>query len=173
MADDDSKLGRSPNTSIAEIPNTGAALSLSDLSPLLAAELAAGLSSPTTIRTRYGLTKEQWDLLRTNQSFRGILKEALRDWRGDLNAGRRITLKAETLLEELLPELYQMVKSEAVPSSEKINAIKQLADLAGRSAKTMAPTGGGAGGGFTLNINLGKGPDNTVTINAVPEPASG
>ncbi len=168
---DDTKLGSLPNTSPAVIPNTDASLELRAVSPLLAAELAAGLSSPKTVRTRFGLSSAQWDILRTNPTFRSMLKDALLKWRGDLNAGARITLKAEVLLEELLPKLYDMVNSDAVPSSEKINAIKQLADLAGRNSKKEG-TPAGNSNGFVLNINVG-GDKKTVTIDATPEPKDG
>lgn len=143
------------------IPGAGAELTLSDLSPMVAAELAAGLSSPKTIRERYGLSMAQWQMLAKNESFRRMLAEAITRFKGDLNAGARITLKAETLLEDAMPELYHVAKSQLAPATDKINAIKQLAELAGRGPKATQQAPGGSSG-FVLNINVGKGQGVTI-----------
>jgi hypothetical protein len=86
--------------------------------------------------------------------FRGMLADALKTFRGPLNAGARITKKAEVLLEDAMPDLYDMAKARETPSSERIKAIQTLADLAGRG-KSATPAAPGTGGGFTLNINIG------------------
>ena len=143
-----------PDQQVA-IPETEAFLTISDLSPQIAAELAAELSSPTTIRKRYGLTHDQWEMLKRNRVFREMLKEAIGKFRGDLNAGARITLKAEVLLEDAMPDLYNIAKNALTPASERINAIKELRELSGRNAKKT--DGAAAGGGFVLNINLSNG----------------
>ena len=145
-----------------DLPNIPATpgLTLTDLSPTVAAELAAGLSSPQSVRERYGITPAQWALLAKNPTFRQMLAEAIQRFKGDLNAGNRITLKAEVLLEDAMPELYHLAKDKLVPSAERISAIKQLAELAGRNAKK--DDGSRAGGGFVLNINVGKGQGITI-----------
>jgi hypothetical protein len=148
------------NTSVT-VPGTGTAIELGDLKASIVAELAAELCTPEDIRKRYGLTKAQWDLLRTNPVFRGMLKEALVTWRGTLAAGARITKKAEIMLEDTMPELYGLARNVTIPSAERIKAIQTLADLAGRSAKTAAPTGAAAQG-FTLNIQFADNKSNVV-----------
>ena len=145
-------------------------LGLNDLSPTIAAELAAQLSSPDTIRKRYCLTTEQWKKLTKSPVFREMVKEQLRNFRGDMAAGKRITVKAEILLEDAMPELYHIAKDSKVPSAERVNAIKQLGELAGRGKQGNLPAGSG-GGGFVLNINIGK--DKGITINGTAEPSDG
>jgi len=157
--------GPTANTSVT-VPGTGTTIELGDLKASMAAELAAELDTPDSVRKRYGLSKEQWDLLRKNPTFRGMLKDALTTWRGSLAAGARITKKAEIMLEDLLPELYGIIKDGTTPSSERIKGIQTLADLAGRSAKTTAPAGP-AQGGFTLNMQFGG--DKTISINGKPD----
>src|SRR5271166_1095133 len=150
----------SANTSVT-VPGTGTSIELGDLKASIAAELAAELSTPEDIRKRYGLSRAQWDKLRTNPMFRGMVRDALQTFRGSLAAGARITKKAEIMLEDSLGELYGIINDETTPSSERIKGIQTLADLAGRSAKA-APSAAPQQAGFTLNIQFGN--DKTVTI---------
>jgi hypothetical protein len=150
----------SANTSVT-VPGTGTAIELGDLKASIAAELAAELCGPEDIRKRYGLTKGQWDTMRTNPMFRGMVRDALQTFRGPLAAGQRITKKAEIALEDALPELYLMAKDTSTPVASRIDAIQTLADLAGRSAKAV-PNAAPAQQGFTLNIQFGN--DQKVTI---------
>src|SRR5882672_1127903 len=151
------------NTSVT-VPD----LTLKDLSATVAAELAAGLSSAETIRKRFGLTAPQWRQLTQNGYFRGMVKDALKSFQGDLNAGRRITLKAEVMLEDSLEDLYAIVKTKDVPSGERIKAVQTMAELAGRGKGTNATVDPNAPKqqGFTLNINVGGGKD--VIIQGTP-----
>ena len=158
MSDDETG---SANTSVT-VPGTGTAIELGDLKASIAAELAAELCGPEDIRKRYGLTKGQWETLRTNPMFRGMVKDALQTFRGALNAGARITKKAEIMLEDSLGDLHGIISNKETPSSERIKGIQTLADLAGRSAKTQAPAAPGANQGFVLNIQFGD--NKNVTI---------
>ena len=142
----------SANTSVA-VPD----LTFGDLSATVAAELATGLSTAETIRKRFGLSLPQWKQLTQNDYFRGMVKESMRAFQGDLNAGKRITLKAEIRLEDSLAELYGLVKDKAVPSGERIKAVQTMADLAGRNSKNAVDPNAPKVSGFTLNINVGDG----------------
>lgn len=140
-----------------QIPDADASVDLSHLNAHIASELALGLSDATSIRERYGITAAQWDHLRKNPAFRGMLVEAIQRFRGDANAGERIKLKSDIVLEDAIPAYDKMIHNAEIPASERINAGKLLAQLAGRTNKEgTAPA---ASGGFTLNINLegGKG----------------
>lgn len=152
-----------------EVTTQQDSLELQDLSPMIAAELAAGLSEPKTIRERYNLSLGQWKALCASPTFRGMLREAVTKFRGDMNAGARITLKAEVLLEDAMPEIYHIIKNPLAANADKINALKQLSELAGRVSKAVANPASGTGG-FTLNINVGKGQG--VTIEGKPEPVN-
>ena len=132
-------------------------LTFGDLSATVAAELAAGLSSAETIRKRFGLSLPQWKQLTQNEYFRGMVKESLRAFQGDLNAGKRITLKAEIMLEDSLADLYGIVKDKAIPSGERIKAVQTMADLSGRNSKNATDPNAPKVAGFTLNINVGDG----------------
>ncbi len=148
------------NTSIV-VPGTETTLELGDVSASIAAELASELSTPEDIRKRYGFTKSQWDRLKANPMFRGMVADAVKTFRGPLQAGARITKKAEILLEDTLPDLYSIARNKETPSGERIKAVQALADLAGRTKKE-SPEGGGKTAGFTLNINIPGGAPVTI-----------
>lgn len=150
------------------VPGTDVSLPLSSLSAQIATELAAGLSDAKGIRERYGVSSDQWDKLRVNPAFRRMVEEALQTWTGDLNAGQRITKKAEILLEDALPVLDTLAHSIQVPPETRINAIKQMESLTGRKAKDAANAQAGNTAPFVLNINIGEG--RALTIEGTAEP---
>lgn len=144
-------------------------LDLEHLSATICAELAAGLSDGAGIRAKYNISQAQWDSLKVNPAFRKMLAEAFQDWHGDINAGKRITKKAEIMLEDSLPVLYQIAHDPESPRQQKIDSIKQMAVLAGKTnSKGEAAVGGGGPAGAVINIQIvtKDGPQNGVTIDA-------
>ncbi len=161
----------SANTSAGQqvaIPDADASVDLSMLNAHIAAELAAGLSTAADVREKYGISDAQWKTLASSRAFRDMLAEAVREWRGDLNAGARIQKKADIVLEDALPAYDAMIHSKDTPAQARIDAGKLLAQLAGRTAKQVE--GGGGGGGFVLNINLGDAAKN-ITVEGTALPA--
>lgn len=144
-----------PNT-LVKPAGLDASLELSDLSAQIVTELAAGLSDSDAIRERYGISEAQWELLKSNKAFRNMLTEAVQTWRGDMNAGQRITKKSEIVLEDSIPVLYEIAHNPELAPAARIDAIKQMSVLAGKTGKEGAGGGSGAGG-FALNINIGGG----------------
>jgi len=138
------------------IANFDADLELKHLSASICAELAAGLSDADGIKKKYNIDDKQWNLLRKSHVFRKMLKEALEKFAGDMNAGRRITVKSEIALEDSIPTLYGMIHDREVPSAQRIDGVKTLAMLAGRTQKT-ADGGGAATSGFNINIQIQTG----------------
>jgi hypothetical protein len=151
-----------PKTSLqVQLPGADVGLDLSSLNAHIAAELAAGLSDAAAVRERYGISQAQWDVLKASPVFRGMLGEAVRELRGDLNAGNRIQKKADIVIEDAIPAYDSMIHNSDIPAQARIDAGKLLAQLAGRTAK-QGEGGAPAGGGFTLNINLGGGREKLV-----------
>ena len=145
-------------------------LDLEHLSATIAAELAAGLSDGAGIRVKYKITQSQWDHLKVNPAFRSMLAEAMRDWSGDLNSGKRITKKAEIMLEDSLPVLYEIAHDQESPRQQKIDSIKQMAVLAGKTNSRGEAAGGPVGpAGAVININIvtKDGVKEGVTIDAM------
>lgn len=161
----------SANTKVM-VPGTEVGLDLSHLNAHIAAELAAGLSDAAAIRQRYGISQAQWETLKKTPAFRNMLAEAIQKLQGDLNAGKRITIKSEIALEDSIPVLYEIAHDKDAQSNARVDAVKTMAALAGRNAKEGQ--GGTAGPGFSININFsgddGKTKKVIIDGHALPEP---
>lgn len=150
------------------------AVGLEDLSATICAELAAGLADADGIKEKYKISNRRWSVLKNSPAFRNMLKDAIQAWTGDLNAGKRITKKAEIMLEDSMPVLHAIAHDQNVPSQQKIESVKQMAALAGRNTREAANLAGGDGK-TTINIHIdtGKEESQTVTIDAVHTPELG
>jgi len=156
-----------PAENVVVIPGTGTELSLTDLSPQIATELAAQLLDAEGVCDKYGLTTIQWDRLRNNPIFRGMLKEAMASWHGDLNADRRITKKAEIVLEEAIPMLDTMIHNHQLHPDIRLSAVKQVESLTGRKTQAVVP----GSGLFALTINIAEHKGVTIEGEAVVDDA--
>ena len=147
-------------------------LSLSHLSATICAELAAGLADVEGIKEKHELSDAQWDRLKVTPAFRNMLKDALQKLSGDMNAGKRIMMKAEILLEDSLPVLDRVIHNSDGSTQSKIDSIKQLTILAGKTGKIDAE-GHNIGQGFnvSIHINTGEGRETQpiTIVNAEPE----
>lgn len=139
------------------VPVFGTDLELSHLSATICAELAAGLLDSEGAREKYNITEEQWDRLRQNPVFRRMLKASLEVFAGDMNAGKRITVKSEVALEDSIQILYQIAHNPELNPANRIDAVKTMAQLAGRNQKDAGQ--GAAGGGFNVAIHINTGDD--------------
>ncbi len=147
-------------------------LGLSHLSATICAELAAGLADVEGIKEKHELSDAQWDRLKVTPAFRNMLKDALQKLSGDMNAGKRIMMKAEILLEDSLPVLDRVIHNREGSTQSKIDSIKQLTVLAGKTGK-IDGEGNNIGQGFnvSIHINTGEGRETQpiTIVNAEPE----
>jgi len=132
-------------------------------------ELAAGLSDPESVCTKYNITPAQWERLKINETFVGMMKEASVAFAGDINAGKRITKKAEILLEESLPILHKIMSRPDASTQSVLDTVKQLGVLAGRTARGAEVGAGGGGSGFNVAIHINTGGDDARVEGAVIE----
>lgn len=155
----------------ANLPTALPSLGISSLSANICAELAAGLSDVEGIKARYELSDEQWNRLKTSPVFREMLKESIARLRGDLNAGKRITIKSEIALEDSIPLLHRWAHDNEIAISNRLDAIKQMGVLAGRNGREAGQgQGGPAGPGFNINITV-KGHSRRESIEVMSTPA--
>lgn len=146
------------------VPVYDVELELAHLNASICAELAAGLSDVEGVREKYGISEAQWEVLKKSQAFRNMLKEAISTFSGEMNAGRRITVKAEVALEDSIPVLYQIAHNPETNPANRVDAVKMMAQLAGRNQKEAAGSGGGGGFNVTIEINTGESRSAPVTI---------
>lgn len=146
---------------------------LEHLSATICAELAAGLADADGIKDKYAISDKTWIQLKNSKAFRSMLKEAVQDWGGDLNAGKRITKKAEIMLEDSMKILFEIAHDCEKPSQQRIDSVKQMSALAGRNARDALDGKGGAGAAsINIHIDTGGGESKTVTIDAQALPAA-
>lgn len=144
-------------------------LELAHLSPLICMEIAAGLSDPESVCEKYSITPAQWDRLKINPTFVGMMKEAASAFTGDINAGKRITKKAEILLEESLPILHKIMTRKEASTQAVLDVVKQLGTLAGRTGRGEAGGKGLVGDGFNVAIHINTGRDDARVEGAIIE----
>jgi len=133
-------------------------LELAHLSPLICLEIAAGLSDPKSVCKKYEITPEQWERLKINPTFVSMMQEATLTFTGDANAGKRITKKAEILLEESLPILHRIMTRADASTQSVLDTVKQLTVLSGRTQRKAEGTGDKEGGfNVAIHINTGEG----------------
>ncbi len=131
-------------------------LSFTHLSPTICAELAAGLISIPDVPDKYDMSAAQWARLMASPFFVSMLKEAGQKFKGDLNSANRITLKSEIMLEDSLPILDTIIHNGDGSTQSRLDGIKQLSVLAGRTQNKVGEKGGG-GAGFAVNIHINTG----------------
>lgn len=139
-------------------------LELAHLSPLICMELAAGLSDPESVCSKYSITPSQWERLKINPTFVGMMKEASVAFAGDINAGKRITKKAEILLEESLPILHKIMSRADASTQSVLDTVKQLGVLAGRTGRGAEGSALATGSGFNVAIHINTGGDEPTRI---------
>jgi hypothetical protein len=132
------------------------ALDIEHLSATICAELAAGLATAAEIRSKYQISQSQWDRLKKSPAFRSMLAEAVGEWKGDLNAGKRITKKAEIMLEDSLPVLYEVAHDKESPRQQRLDAIKAMGVFAGKTNSRGEGAGNvsGISHGAVINITI-------------------
>lgn len=135
-----------------EIATQDDSVAFFQLSPTICAELAAGLTDQESVKEKYNLTDEQWTRMKESKFFKQMLKQAIEKMAGDLNAGARITLKSELMLEDALPVLDEIAHSKDIPTAARLDAIKQMSANAGRNKPNAE--GGPGGSGFAVNISI-------------------
>lgn len=131
-------------------------LDMTHLSATICAELASGLSDAQGIRIKYQISNDEWNRLKVNPTFRSMLAEAVAEWKGDLNAGKRIVKKAEIMLEDSLPVLYEVAHDKESPRQQRLDAIKAMGVFAGKT-NSRGEAGGNASGvshGAVINITI-------------------
>lgn len=101
----------------------------------------------------YGITREQWNQLRTHPQFVADVKAAYDDLKKD---GMSFRMKARLQADELLKKSWQMIHEpfDKVPANVKADLIKFTVRSAGLEPDSKSG-GAGTGNNLQININLG------------------
>ena len=122
----------------------------------LAMEIASGLSEPSDVFARHGISDTDAVALLNSDAFRKMVKEAKQEWGADANTADRIRLKSQMALEQLLLPTFTMAQDPRIPPASRTDAVKLFERLSGVSKQNE--DSGGGGPRFILNINVGETP---------------
>lgn len=90
----------------------------------------------------------------TNPRFIEYLTTERDAWQSAGNTPERAKLKAGILVEEFMIQAHSELHDKKTPLNQRVELFKQLCKVAGMETSTPA---GGAGGGFSLQINIAPG----------------
>jgi hypothetical protein len=120
----------------------------------LAREIAMGVKDLPDVLFNHGMTQMEFEQVSQLPHFRKILESEVAAWESAGNTAERVKLKAGSMIEEYLPELYARINDPSEPLMAKIKAMDTIAKLAGYGA-TDIPREGNPGDRVQVIINLG------------------
>jgi hypothetical protein len=119
----------------------------------LARQIALNIHPLQTILETHQITVSQWETIQNNPHFQRLLQQQVEGWEAAENTHERVKLKAASMVEEFLPELYGKLHDPSETLNSKIEAAKLARDLAGMGRNSVDAAG--VGEKFTVTINLG------------------
>jgi len=126
----------------------------------VAREIAMDLQPLDSILKTHCIDADDWERISNSAYFKSVLAEQAMAWNSAVNTHERIRLKAASMVEEWLPELFHRMHQPNESLAAKIEGGKLAARLAGvgLSGADVA----GIGEKFSVTINLGA--DNSLKI---------
>ena len=116
-------------------------------------EIALQESTPKEICLDYGITRAEWDAIRTNPHFINEVGRAVEELRVD---GTGFKLRARMQATEMLKENFRLVHDPATPHAVKADLIKHTIRVAGYDAsREQAAAAVKSGSAVNIQINLG------------------
>jgi hypothetical protein len=134
----------------------------------IAREIAMDLNDIETILKNYQITSEQWDTIKVDRRFLTLLESEVAAWNTAGNTHERAKLKAGALIEEWLLEANARIHDPKELLSAKTEVVKLLARIA-HMGEQRAGEGAGAGGRFSVVINLGDGKKLSFVKDVTPQ----
>jgi hypothetical protein len=115
-------------------------------------EIALQESTPKEICSDYGITRSEWDAIRTNPHFINELGRAVEELRVD---GTGFKMRVRMQATEMLKENFRLVHDPATPHAVKADLIKHTIRVAGYDAsREQAAAAVKSGSAVAITINL-------------------
>lgn len=119
----------------------------------LAREIALNIQPLETILKMHEINSNQWQTIQNSPRFQALLRSQIEAWESAENTHERVKLKAASMVEEFLPELYGKLHDPHESLNAKLEGAKLARDLAGMGRNSVDTAG--VGEKFTVTINLG------------------
>lgn len=113
-------------------------------------EIALKTASLQEIRDSYGITDDEWAVLKSNEAFRQAILKCQEEAKED---GYSFRAKAKMQAEELLKTSWRLIHDPDTPANVKADLIKFTTRVAGLEPSPKANTDGQPT--FAININMG------------------
>jgi hypothetical protein len=121
----------------------------------LARQIAMGIKDLPGVLFDNDLTLREWDDIKMLPAFQRLLEGEVTSWEGALNTPDRVRIKAASMLEEYLPEMYARLNDRTEPLMAKMKAVELISKIAG-FGQTDIPQAGSPGDKVQVIINLGS-----------------
>jgi hypothetical protein len=107
----------------------------------LAREIARNLIPIGRIQERYHITEDEYQRIVGSNFFRLRLEEELELWNASTPKAiqERISAKSLTMIEESIPEVFELIHDKKQPMSAKIDALKWASSVAGLIKRDSGP----------------------------------
>lgn len=132
--------------------------------PSLARDIVLQLDSAHALAAAYGLSPEQWDVLRVAPAFRKMVEAAMSDLSGSKGLDEKIKLQSQMALANGgVLDLAVMASNPAVPFSVRKGCHELLGEFAGVGAKAKQSSMGAGYSGPLIRIFL-PGSAGTISV---------
>ena len=120
----------------------------------LAREMAMNHYEVEELMVRHGLTPEQFRNITSSKRFARLLQSEMEAWNAAGNTMSRVRFKALSVIEEFMPDAYELLLSKDETLNSKARLLDSLVEIAG--AKAQEDQGGASVESLSININIGN-----------------
>lgn len=117
--------------------------------PELAKDIVTRIAGARDLATGfYGLSDDQWDVLRQWDGFKELMRQAGEELAGPLGITERIRRQARYgLAEGGIADLFGIISDPKAAAQHRIKGVEVASEIGGVTGRTMGPVGGGSAGG--------------------------
>jgi hypothetical protein len=135
----------------------------------LATDIVLELDSPENLAKSYGVTEEQWPVVRDWPAFRHMVAKAVEELSGPLGVAERARRQAKLAISEFgVHDMAVLMGDPKVLPRDRISAFDTLKDVAGLTSKGSAAAVNNASAGPLIQIFFPDGRQFDVNL---PRPA--
>jgi hypothetical protein len=122
----------------------------SRITTALAYDLASNLMGPEDLMAKYELSPDEFKIIVSSTEFRQLYREAKVAWESDPKA--RVEAKAQAAVEDGLLPVHAILHSGDYPPAARLEAFKQLKEVARLGGSRKADDMGGGRVSITINV---------------------
>lgn len=133
---------------------------------ILAREVAMEIHPIEAILERFGVSLDEWEMIKAKPMFCSFLQDAMITWNNALSGSERIKVKALAAVEDWLVEAYAILHDKQSALRDRVELAKLMSRLAGVGEKT----GGEVSSGERISITINMGEDHKLQVEKIHAP---